>query len=123
MSSSSSSSSSSSGSAAETPAGPSGFVQSAYAWRNVWVPLSGFVLLSPGFILTIPPNGEGLFFSGRTNFWAVLFHAVLFFVWIAAWNMFLCSKVATGPNGEVNKKCGGFGGLRDPVPWEDLKQA
>jgi hypothetical protein len=37
-----------------------------------------FVLLSPGFLLTIPPIGK-LFMSGKTSVAAVLVHAVVFY--------------------------------------------
>jgi hypothetical protein len=38
-----------------------------------------FVLLSPGFLLTIPPIGK-LFMSGKTSVAAVLVHAVVFYL-------------------------------------------
>jgi hypothetical protein len=40
-----------------------------------------FILLSPGFLLTIPPVGRtGLFMSGKTSTVAVLVHALVFVV-------------------------------------------
>jgi hypothetical protein len=37
-----------------------------------------FILLSPGFLLTIPPVGKKLFMSGQTSIESVLVHAVIF---------------------------------------------
>ena len=37
-----------------------------------------FIILSPGFLLTIPPVGKKLFMSGQTSITAVLVHAVIF---------------------------------------------
>jgi len=37
-----------------------------------------FILLSPGFLLTIPPVGKKLFMSGQTSTSAVLVHAAIF---------------------------------------------
>jgi hypothetical protein len=37
-----------------------------------------FVLLSPGFILTLPPGNKGVFFSCQTSLLAILVHAVVF---------------------------------------------
>jgi hypothetical protein len=37
-----------------------------------------FVLLSPGFLLTIPPVGRSTFMSGRTSVEAILLHALIF---------------------------------------------
>ncbi len=37
-----------------------------------------FFLLSPGVLLTIPPVGGRLFFSGRTSVWAAAAHALVF---------------------------------------------
>jgi len=39
-----------------------------------------FILLSPGFLLTIPPVSKTLFFSFKTSFVAILVHAVVFAV-------------------------------------------
>jgi Protein of unknown function (DUF3339) len=40
-----------------------------------------FILLSPGFLLTIPPVGRGgLFMSGKTSTAAVIVHAIVFAV-------------------------------------------
>lgn len=64
--------------------------ENAYKWRHLWVPLTGFFLLSPGLILTIPPNDgrwQGLFFSMQTNFWAIVIHTIVFAIWIILWNI------------------------------------
>jgi len=37
-----------------------------------------FILLSPGFLVTLPPGRGGLWMSGKTSLAAVLVHAVLF---------------------------------------------
>ena len=34
-----------------------------------------FILLSPGFLITLPPGKHGLFFSGETSLTAILLHA------------------------------------------------
>ena len=39
-----------------------------------------FVLLSPGILLTLPPVGSKIFMSGKTSLFAVLVHAVVFYV-------------------------------------------
>lgn len=37
-----------------------------------------FVLLSPGFLLTLPAEGKKVWMSGRTSVMAVLVHALIF---------------------------------------------
>jgi len=37
-----------------------------------------FILLSPGFLLTIPPVGKKILMSGQTSLVSVLVHAVIF---------------------------------------------
>jgi hypothetical protein len=44
----------------------------------LWLQVLLFVLLSPGVILTLPPVGPKVFFSGKTSVLAVLVHAVVF---------------------------------------------
>ena len=44
----------------------------------LWLQVLLFVLLSPGVILTLPPVGSNIFFSGKTSVTAVLVHAVVF---------------------------------------------
>jgi hypothetical protein len=39
-----------------------------------------FALLSPGFLLTLPPVGGKVFMSGKTSLIAVLVHAVVFYL-------------------------------------------
>jgi len=39
-----------------------------------------FILLSPGVLLTLPPVGPRVFFSGKTSLLAVLVHAVVFYL-------------------------------------------
>jgi hypothetical protein len=38
-----------------------------------------FFVLSPGIILTLPPGGRGIFYSGQTSLVAAAVHAVVFF--------------------------------------------
>lgn len=42
------------------------------------VPILLFVLLTPGVILTLPPDGGSIFFSGKTGVVPVLVHTVVF---------------------------------------------
>jgi len=58
------------------------FWQAAYTWRYLWIPISGFILLAPGLILTLPAGSNGVFFSGQSSFLAVLVAALLFAVYI-----------------------------------------
>jgi len=39
-----------------------------------------FILLSPGFIVTVPPRGERFFASNETSQIAILVHTILFFI-------------------------------------------
>ena len=42
------------------------------------VPALLFVLLSPGVILTLPPNGGSIFFSGSTGIVPIMVHTLIF---------------------------------------------
>lgn len=46
----------------------------------IWTQFLLFVILSPGVILTLPPVGSKIFFSGKTCITAVLVHAAVFAV-------------------------------------------
>jgi Protein of unknown function (DUF3339) len=46
----------------------------------LWLKVLLFVLLSPGLIVTLPPVGTKIFFSGKTSVTAVLVHAAIFAV-------------------------------------------
>ena len=48
------------------------------------VPAILFILLTPGVILTLPPNGGPVFFSGRTGVVQVLVHTVVFTITFAS---------------------------------------
>jgi len=62
-----------------------------------------FVLLSPGFILTLPPNGkEGMLFSQETNTLAVVFHAVLYFILIKLYTDNLDNDVVKWIDDQLN---------------------
>ena len=37
-----------------------------------------FILLSPGFLLTIPPMSKGILMSGQTSISSILIHALIF---------------------------------------------
>jgi hypothetical protein len=39
-----------------------------------------FIILSPGMVLTLPPVGKKIFFSGLTSKTAVVVHAIVFVV-------------------------------------------
>jgi len=46
------------------------------------VPAFLFVLLTPGVILSLPPNGSNIFFSGQTGIVPILVHTLVFsIVW------------------------------------------
>jgi hypothetical protein len=44
----------------------------------LWLAVLLFVVLSPGLVLTLPPVGPKIFFSGKTSVTSVLVHAVVF---------------------------------------------
>lgn len=44
----------------------------------MWTIVALFVLLSPGFLLTIPAGSRGLLMSGQTSVAAVLVHGLVF---------------------------------------------
>lgn len=48
------------------------------------VPALLFILLTPGVILTLPPNGGPVFFSGQTGIAQVLVHTVVFSITFAS---------------------------------------
>jgi len=48
------------------------------------VPALLFVLLTPGVILTLPPNGGPIFFSGHTGIVSILVHTVVFSILFAS---------------------------------------
>lgn len=92
--------------------------ESAYRWRNLWVPLTGFFLLSPGLILTIPPNNgrwQGLFFSMQTNFWAIVIHTIVFGIWVLLWNIYFTSE-------KQKRLIKAEGGMDEDykLPWDDF---
>lgn len=47
---------------------------------NILVPTLLFIILSPGLLLTIPPQDKGLFMSGQTSVISILVHSVVFAV-------------------------------------------
>jgi len=42
--------------------------------------VSLFILLSPGFLLTLPPGKKGIWMSGETSLAAMIVHAIVFIV-------------------------------------------
>jgi hypothetical protein len=46
----------------------------------MWVTVALFILLSPGFLLTLPPGSKGVFMSGQTSVAAVIVHGIVFAV-------------------------------------------
>ena len=55
-----------------------------------------FIVLSPGLLLTLPPDEGGLFMSEDTNPIAVMVHAVIYFVAVKYWNNSLELKTENG---------------------------
>jgi hypothetical protein len=49
-------------------------------WHHLIVLFVLFIVLSPGMVLTLPPVGKKIFFSGLTSKTAVIVHAVVFVV-------------------------------------------
>ena len=49
-------------------------------WLRLFVLFVLFIVLSPGMVLTLPPVGKNIFFSGLTSNTAVVVHAVVFVV-------------------------------------------
>jgi hypothetical protein len=58
-----------------------------------------FIVLSPGLLLTLPPDEGALFMSEDTNTIAVLVHAVIYFVALKFWNDGLKTKMKQLPDG------------------------
>lgn len=44
----------------------------------MWVTVALFILLSPGFLLTLPAGSKGVWMSGQTSTAAVLVHGLVF---------------------------------------------
>ena len=49
-------------------------------WHHMIVLFVLFIVLSPGMVLTLPPVGKKILFSGLTSKTAVIVHAVVFVV-------------------------------------------
>jgi len=47
---------------------------------DIVVPLTLFILLMPGVVLTLPPSSKGIFFSGQSSTSAVAVHTVVYAV-------------------------------------------
>jgi hypothetical protein len=45
---------------------------------DILVPILLFIVLSPGFLLTIPSGSKGLFASGQTSYESIFVHALVF---------------------------------------------
>ena len=53
-----------------------------------------FILLSPGLLLTLPPDQGGVFMSQDTNVLAVMIHGLLYFVALKAYTTYLPNSSA-----------------------------
>ena len=67
-----------------------------------------FIILSPGLLLTLPPDEGGLFMSEDTNPIAVLVHAVIYFIVIKFWNDGLTTKLDASGRPVYNNAIIGF---------------
>jgi len=47
-------------------------------FTNIIVPVLLFILLSPGFIITLPPTEKGFFMSRETTIQSIFLHALVF---------------------------------------------
>jgi hypothetical protein len=54
------------------------------AISHLLIPTFLFILLSPGMLITLPPQDNGLFLSNKTSRISVIVHAVIFILllWI-----------------------------------------
>jgi len=66
-----------------------------------------FILLSPGFLLTIPPVGKSILMSGQTSLTSICVHAIIFAAIIYA----------------IGKQKEGFVGHWDNEQWANLQAA
>ena len=60
-----------------------------------------FIVLSPGLLLTLPPDEGALFMSEDTNTIAVLVHGIIYFIALKYWNEGLKDRTKKLPNGTV----------------------
>lgn len=68
----------------------------------MWVTVALFILLSPGFFVTLPPGSKGVLMSGQTSISAVLVHAVVFMG--ALWLLKRYTRSITGFTGSAQPK-------------------
>jgi hypothetical protein len=47
-------------------------------FTNIIVPVILFILLSPGFIITLPSTEKGFYMSRETSIQSIFFHALVF---------------------------------------------
>ena len=79
----------------------------------MWYLCAGlFILLQPGFLLTLPPGKKGIWMSGQTSVAAVLVHAVVF---IVVGNV-LWNYIKSQESGFANKK-------NNRTAWIEAKKA
>lgn len=67
-----------------------------------------FVLLSPGVLLTLPPGGKGIFFSGQTSVAAAIVHALVFVLVVCYLKRYIVDGMCVMPCGRVapcNEQC------------------
>lgn len=55
-----------------------------------------FILLSPGLLLTLPPQGDSYFHSGQTSTVAILVHSAVFLVLLIILQMLMPSLFGCG---------------------------
>ena len=68
-----------------------------------------FILLSPGFLLTLPPVGKKILMSGQTSTLAVLVHAGVFTIALYLLKPYLMSGEGFQSNWDKNKTSRGLG--------------
>lgn len=68
-----------------------------------------FVLLSPGVVLTLPPGGKGIFFSGQTSVAAAIVHALVFVLVVCCLKRYLVEGFASaGGSTQSSYRAEGF---------------
>lgn len=70
-----------------------------------------FIILSPGFLLTIPPVGKKFLMSGQTSIESVLVHAVIF------------TAILYGVQKYKSTKMEGFAPQWDNINWLNMQVA
>ena len=66
-----------------------------------------FIILSPGLILTLPPDEGALFMSEDTNILAILVHGIIYFIALKFWNDGLKVRLKKDGSGEADLDASG----------------